>query len=69
MPDSILAAAEMAFAGKPAPTGCFAGNKKPDNFIGRGLARQAGNSLWADLTLGIRQKRSLFSPGSASVAG
>jgi hypothetical protein len=26
----------------------FAGNKKPDNSIGRGLARQAGNSVWAD---------------------
>jgi len=33
--------------------------KSPTTSSG-GLARQAGNSLWADLALGIRQKRSYF---------
>jgi hypothetical protein len=35
--------------------------KSPTTSSG-GLARQAGKSVLADLTLGIRQKRSQFSP-------
>jgi hypothetical protein len=52
--------AERRLAGSAAATGRCEGNKKPDINIGLELARQAGNSEWADLTLGIRQKRSCF---------
>jgi hypothetical protein len=54
----------MTIASKLALTRAFASLqaiKSPTFIIGLELARQAGNSVLADITLGNRQKRSHFS--------
>ncbi|CAI8702115.1 Secreted protein [Pseudomonas sp. IT-P291] len=56
-----LTASSLTFiASRLAPTGFHAGNKKPDINHRAELARQAGKTVWADLTLGIRQSVQLF---------
>ena len=52
------------FIASKSPIPHAAGNKKPDIIIGLELARQAGNSLWADLTPVTRQSVRIFSPRS-----